>query len=132
MFLKSYRPLLLVAVIGLVFYIANRLLFLLPQFKAKYENYHYSLEILYLFFTVCSLVIMFILLKVHQKTPDNTGYAFLAATSVKMGLSYFILRPILNASGDTIAFEKGNFFIIFILFLATETIVAIRLLNKSQ
>ena len=71
------------------------------------------------------------LVKVSEKSFDNVGMAFLISTSIKMAISYFILRPILNSPIDN-KIEKINFFCIFILFLAIETIITIRLLNKKQ
>lgn len=132
MTLRQYRPLLIATLWAAAFYIINRLLFLLPDFKAKYTNYQYPLETLYLFFWVCAIIILFVLLRVYYKTPDNTGYVYLGATMVQMGVSYIMLRPILNSGAADNSFEKGNFFAIFILFLAIETIITIRLLNNKQ
>lgn len=129
--LKEYRPLLATLLAALVFYIINKALFLIPKLSLYYETYHYSLEVLFAFFTCCSLLIVFLLTRIHKLMPDNTGYAFLAATTVKMGFCFFMLRPILSAT-ENVKFEKANFFALFILFLATETIVTIRLLNKKQ
>ncbi|MGV3461615.1 MAG: hypothetical protein ACO1N9_14295 [Flavobacterium sp.] len=128
---KEYKPLLITLLAALVFYILNKALFFIPEFSEYYETYHYSLETLFLFFTGCSLLIVFLLTRIHKLMPDNIGYAFLAATTVKMGFCFLMLRPILSAVEDA-KFEKGNFFALFILFLATETIVTIRLLNKKQ
>lgn len=128
---RQYKPLLGTLLAALVFYIVNKSLFFIPDFSVYYETYHYSLETLFLFFVGCSLLIVFLLTKIHKLMPDNTGYAFLAATTVKMGFCFFMLRPILSAA-ENARFEKANFFALFILFLAIETIVTIRLLNKKQ
>jgi hypothetical protein len=48
-----------------------------------------------------------------------------------MVVSFFIVRPILNSTTEN-TIEKANFFFIFILFLAIETLITIRLLNKKQ
>jgi hypothetical protein len=128
---KQYKSLLATALSALVFYILNKALFFIPELLASYETYHYSLEVLFAFFTGCSLLIVLLLMQVHRLVPDNTGYAFLAATTIKMGFCFFMLRPILSAT-ENARFEKANFFALFILFLATETIVTIRLLNKKQ
>jgi hypothetical protein len=129
---KRYRPLLMATLFAVGFYIINRLLFLLPQFTSDYAAYYHSLEVLYLFFWACCMVILLMLLRVHGKTPDNTGYVYMGATLVQMGLSYAMLKPILNSAIEGHNFEKTNFFIIFILFLAIETLITIRLLNNKQ
>ena len=131
MALKQYRPQLIALLCGILFYAANRLLFLLPDYSIEYTVYHHSLEVVYAFFTACALVILTVLVKVHARTPDNTGYVYMGTTLVQMGLSYLLLRPIL-AAGDSARFEKINFFIVFILFLAIETLITIRLLNNKQ
>lgn len=129
---KQYRPLLIATVFALVFYIINKLLFLLPDFSSKYTSYHHSLETLYLFFWCCCMLIMVVLVNVHRRSPDNTGYTYMGATLLQMGLSYIMLRPILHSAAQGNNFEKINFFIIFILFLAIETVITIRLLNNKQ
>jgi len=53
-------------------------------------------------------------------------------TCVKMALSYVILHPIIHSDTQNIKIEKIDFFIIFALFLAIETIVTIRILNNKQ
>lgn len=129
---RHYLPLLSAFVIAAVFYGLNKLLFFIPSLSGHYDSYHHSLEALYLFFTACMLVVLFVLFTVHRRSPDHTGYAYLGLTVIQMGLSYFMLRPILASGNENAAFEKTNFFIIFILFLATETVITIRLLNKKQ
>lgn len=86
----------------------------------------------YVFFWICAALIIFVVHVVHKKSPDNAGYAFIGATLLQMGLSYLMLRPILEMGGEKTAFGKMNFFAIFILFLAIETLITIRLLNNKQ
>jgi hypothetical protein len=86
----------------------------------------------YGFFFVCSVVILFILIKVKDKNIDNVGYTFLLVTFIKMGISYAVLSPILHSGNPNIQIEKLNFFVIFALFLTIETIVTARILNKKQ
>lgn len=100
--------------------------------EAQLTGLHYSILQLYLIFTICSFVILGILLIVRKKNLDNVGYTFLLLTSVKMGAAYFLLRPILRTVTQGFSFEKTNFFIIFIYFLAIETLLTIRILNNKQ
>ncbi len=129
---KKYRILIFITIVSVVFYILNKLLFFLPDFSAEYKSYHYSLEVLYLFFLACALAVLAAVIIVNKRSPDNTGFAYVGGTLIQMGLCYAMLRPILNAPEGTAGFEKANFFIIFLLFLATETILAIQILNKKQ
>ena len=84
------------------------------------------------FFWICAALVIFIVHVVHKKSPDNTGYAFIGATLLQMGLSYIMLKPILEMGGEKGEFGKMNFLAIFILFLAIETLLTIRLLNNKQ
>ena len=95
------------------------------------QDFYYSIPFLYLLYIVFSKIILFVIVKVSEKNFDNTGMTFLVCTTIKMAISYFIARPILNAPVEN-TIEQANFFFIFILFLAIETLITIRLLNKKQ
>ena len=129
---KKYRSLLIATIAAIVLYIANRLLFLLPEPAMYYTVYHYSLEALYGFFLLCALLVLFIANSVHSQSPDNTGYVFMGVTLLQMGVAYLMLRPLLGFDDPAISFERKNFFAVFILFLAIETLLTIRLLNNKQ
>jgi len=128
---ERVQTLLLAFAIALVAYIINKSISLLPELKQSYDNFHYSLENLYVVFFVFSFIILIILLIVKDKNLDYVGITFLLITSVKMGGSFFIGRSIVSAANPN-RVEKINFFVIFILFLAIETIITIRLLNKGN
>jgi hypothetical protein len=112
-------------------FIIHVLLFQLPDLKAAAQNFYWSIPVLYLIYFVFSKIILFLLVQVSRKNFDNVGMTFLVITSVKMAISFFIVRPILNSSLEN-TIEKANFFFIFILFLTIETLITIRLLNKKQ
>jgi hypothetical protein len=95
------------------------------------QDFYYSIPFLYLLYIVFSKIILFVIVKVSEKNFDNTGMTFLVCTTIKMAISYFIARPILNAPAEN-TIEQANFFFIFILYLAIETLITIRLLNKRQ
>lgn len=112
-------------------FIIHLLLFQLPELKAASQKFHLSIPVLYVIYFVFSKIILFVLIQVSKKNFDNVGMTFLVITSVKMAISFFIVQPILNSSEEN-TIEKANFFFIFILFLAIETLITIRLLNKNQ
>lgn len=101
-------------------------------FNIKDNNFEYSLELLYLFFFILSIIIIKILLIVKKKSFDNVGMSFLLATSVKMIFCYLILRPLLQIPETQNPTERINFFVLFIVFLAIETLFTIRLVNEKQ
>jgi uncharacterized membrane protein len=128
----KYRPIIEVVAISFLVYLAHKLIFLLNENNPKFQGFHYCIETIYEFFFVCSVVIIFILIKVKEKNIDNVGYTFLLVTCIKMALSYALLYPILQSGTPILRIEKINFFIVFALFLTIETVVTIRILNSKQ
>jgi hypothetical protein len=128
--LKNYKPLLSLALLIVVAYLLHKIVFY--GFNIDVSAFHYTIEQLYLLFSVLSLIVIAILLKVKEHSFDNVGMSFLLSTSIKMVVCYLVLRPILQAGGQNGIIEKKNFFAMFILFLAIETILTIRILNKNQ
>lgn len=128
--LKNYKPLLpLLALAGLA-YVVHRVAFYVLDINDA--TFYYSIETLYLLFLVLSIMIFVVLLKVKERSFDNVGMSFLLSTSIKMIVCYLILKPILQATTQNNAIEKKNFFMMFILFLAIETVLTIRILNEKQ
>jgi hypothetical protein len=128
--LKNYKPLLSLALLIVVAYILHKVIFY--SFKIDDVAFHYSIEELYLLFSVLSIIVLVVLLKVKEQSFDNIGMSFLLSTSIKMVVCYLFLRPVLQVSSQNNSIEKRNFFAMFILFLAMETILTIRILNKNH
>jgi hypothetical protein len=126
---KPLFAIILIAVLGLII---HKLIFLLLVVKSIEENFIYSIPLLYGLFSIFSILIVGALIKVKERNMDNVGYTFLLLTSMKLVVAYLLIQPILKASLHQTALEKINFFIIFIYFLATETILTIRILNNKQ
>ena len=130
--IRKYRPILELSVISVVIYLIHKLFFFLNVGNPKYENLYYPLETVYVFFFACSAVILFILIKVKEQSIENVGYVFMLVTCVKMGVSFVLLRPLLHSTRPYIGMDKVNFFVVFAVFLALETVVTIRILNNRQ
>jgi len=111
-------------------YALNRLVFLIPTLKQAEEKFQFTITFLFLLFFVFSILILFIVKKVSEKSFDNTGMVFMMATFVKTGMVYFIIKPILNLTNNQI--ERTNCLIVFMSFLIIETIITIGILNKKQ
>lgn len=127
---KNYKPVLNLLLLTVAAYALHKIIFY--SFNIDDAAFHYSLETLYLIFSVLSIIVLVVLLKVKERSFDNVGMSFLLSTSIKMVVCYLILRPVLQASSQNNGIEKKNFFAMFILFLAMETILTIRILNKNQ
>jgi len=127
---KEYNPFLVLLAIVALTYLLHKIVFY--SFNIDESTFHYSLEILYLFFFILSGIILKILLVVKEKSFDNVGMSFLLATSVKMVICYLILRPLLQIPKPNNPTERINFFVLFIVFLAIETLFTIRLVNEKK
>jgi hypothetical protein len=128
--LKKLSPFLTLLGISVLLYAIHKMVFY--GFSIKQVSFHYSLEMLYLFFFVLSAIIFRILLIIKDRSFDNVGMSFLLATSVKMIFCYLVLRPLLQTSTPNNPIERINFFILFIVFLTIETLFTIRLVNEKQ
>ena len=130
--LKKFQSLLEVFIASFLIFLIHKAFFYFNENNPKYLNFHFSLEVIYSFFLVCSFIIILLLILVKEKSIDNVGNAFLLTTCLKIGISFVLLNPILNSGNPNIGFEKMNFFVIFALFLIIETVVTIRILNNNQ
>lgn len=128
--LNIYKPLLSLLTVAALAYILHKIIFYV--FEINDTVFYYSIETLYLLFSGLSTIVFIVLLQVKERSFDNIGMSFLLSTSIKMIFCYLILRPLLQVSNHNNAIEKNNFFMMFILFLAIETILTIRILNEKQ
>ena len=113
-------------------FILHSLAYFLFNFDAIENQFQYSLITLYGFFITCSVIIVILLILIKQKEINNVGNSFMLLTILKMPFAYYLLQSIINSKSQFASFEKINFFIIFLFFLAIETIVSIRILNNKQ
>lgn len=127
---KQLLPFFTLLGFSLLIYIIHKMIFF--GFAINQDQFHYSLETLYLIFFFFSAIILIVLLIIKAKSFDNVGMSFLVATSIKMIFCYLILRPLLQTPQSDSSIEKINFFILFIVFLTIETLFTIRLVNKKQ
>ncbi|MGC4040969.1 MAG: hypothetical protein QM710_09370 [Flavobacterium sp.] len=128
----NLKPILTVIIWAVIGFVLHKILFHFNVPKVYEDNFIYPLSLLYLLFGFFSVVILFVLLKVKQKSIDYVGYTYLLLTSVKMVIAYIFLHPILEMKLPQTPAEKTSFFVIFIYFLTIETIVTIRILNNKQ
>jgi hypothetical protein len=130
MLFKNYKPILHLFFLAIATYIIHKGVFFV--LKLNDQNFHYSIESLYLIFSVFATVLLIVVLKFKKDKFDSIGMFFMAGTFIQMFLSYLILRPILSDKIHNVAVEKTNFFVTFILFLLFETLLTVRLLNEKR
>ena len=130
--LKKYKPILEIGFLSLLIYSLHKLFFYINQSNPKFSNFYFSTELVYSFFLVCSITIIFGLIQVKERNIDSVGFAFLWLTCIKMGVSYAFFFPILLSESTNSSAEKTNFLIVFLFFLAIETLMTVRILNNKQ
>ena len=113
---KKFQPILEVLILSSFVYLMHKLVFFLNDDNPKLQGFNFSIETIYEFFFICSVIIVFILIKVKEKNIDNVGYSFLLVTCAKMAISYAVLSPILHSGNPNVSIEKHNYFIIFAFF----------------
>lgn len=96
------------------------------------DTFTYSLVSLYVLFGVFSIGVLVTVFQVRKRNFDLVGMSFLIATTVKLMVCSLFLRPIFKSVSTSAAIEKINFFVLFIAFLAIETVVTILILNEKR
>lgn len=130
--LDKFKSIFTILVLGIIGFAIHKILFYFLVPKAYEAGFIYSIELLYLFFFFFSSMLILVLDKVKEKSINSVGYTFLLLTTLKMGIAFVFLKPILAGNLPKTPTEKMSFFIIFIYFLAIETYVTIRILNNKQ
>jgi hypothetical protein len=129
--LQIFKTVILTLSIAVVLFFGNKLILQTESFNQNFKLFSYSLETIYTVLCVFSVIILVILLIVNSRNKDVVGLTYLLITSIKAGIIFFIFSDIISSSNKNTV-ERINFFIVFILFLAIETLITIRLLNKKQ
>jgi len=105
--------------------------YLVTAFLLKDMDLYYPVYAIYLFHFLATLIIYIILIFIYNNFKDNTGYAFMGASLLKMLAAVLFLLPmLLSNSGNPFA-NLLSFFIPFFLFLIFETFYAVKLLNAK-
>lgn len=100
--------------------------------EEKWQNTYYSFSQTLSFFVVSSIVILIINLVISKKASEQLGFVFLGIMTVKLIASYFFIAPALELKSVASEFEKINFFIYFLVFLAIDVYLTIQILNKKN
>jgi len=98
--------------------------------KDIFQN-QFSLEKVFLFFTVSMVLISIVSQIVYTKNKDIVGLVFMSTTSIKVILTYLVFKSVISTDNQNHT-ERIYFFCIFLFYLTLETISTIRLLNKKQ
>lgn len=130
--INQFQPLITLFATAIALFLFHKFLFYFIAPSNLESSFTHSLFKIYTFFTILSFTILLVLIKISQKSMTNVGMIFIILTTFKMGIAFMFLKPILNSSSEFVSIEKINFLIIFLLFLTTETLLTIQLINKKQ
>lgn len=127
----QFRPILEIVSLAAIAFVIHWLLFHFVMVDVAI-GFQYSLLTLYSFFTACAFLITLTSIVVKQVTIDMVGQAFLLTTFIKMFICFGVFYPKLNQETSNNGTELANFIVVFLLFLAMETYITIRILNNKQ
>jgi hypothetical protein len=122
----NFRLLLLQLFICALVYTSSSIL----KQKNIFQN-QFSLEKVFLFFTVSMVLISIVSQIVYTKNKDIVGLVFMSTTSFKVILTYLVFKSVISTDNQNTT-DRIYFFCIFLFYLTLETISTIRLLNKKQ
>ncbi|MCO6161862.1 hypothetical protein [Flavobacterium sp. NRK F7] len=115
----------------IIVYLANRLAIAVFQWESDFEKTQYSLHQIFAFLSISSTILLLVHDFVKSKNEAILGYVFLVTLTIKVVACYIFIAPVLN-SEPVNTFEKGYFFILFVLFLCIDVYFTARLLNKNN
>ncbi|MCL9804080.1 hypothetical protein NAT51_00990 [Flavobacterium amniphilum] len=126
--LRENKPVLQITGIGFLVYSIQKILF--AVFNIDISSFQIPLEVMHIIMLFFSVVIMLILNMVFIKNKDVVGMTFLLLTSIKVSGIYFIGSFFILEEGSIV--EKWNFYGLFALYLALETLFTARRLNRTN
>jgi len=97
----------------------------------KTTEFYYGVPAIYAFMVLSTLIIYLILLWIHHNFSENTGFAFMGASLLKMLAAVLFLLPMILARLEDDIENIFAFFIPYFFYLIFETIQAVRLINSK-
>ncbi len=105
--------------------------YLVVNFLLKDIEFYYSIWTIYSFHILATFVIYIILVLIHKNFRDNTGFAFMGGSLLKMLAAILFLLPMLLNNQEFRFINLLSFFIPYFFYLIFETIYAVRLINSK-
>lgn len=95
----------------------------------KSVTFFYSIYAIYLFHSIITALICFIIIYINKIASDKTGFAFMALSILKMLAAILFLIPLIQLDKEQKLADIAAFFIPYFAFLFFELTFIIRLLN---
>lgn len=119
-FLKRFLP------FSILLFLAH--FFIVQEFLKSY-SFFYSVYAIYLFHAITTAFICFILIYINKKVSDQTGFAFMALSVLKMLAAILFLIPLIQLDKIQKVPDVIAFFIPYFAFLFFELTFIIKLLR---
>ncbi|MGV8945168.1 MAG: DUF6168 family protein [Lutibacter sp.] len=119
-FLKRFLP------FSILLFLAH--FFIVQEFLKSY-SFFYSVYAIYLFHAITTALICFILIYINKKVSDQTGFAFMALSVLKMLAAILFLIPLIQLDKMQKIPDVIAFFIPYFAFLFFELTFIIKLLK---
>ncbi len=119
-FLKRFLP------FSILLFLAH--FFIIQEFLKSY-SFFYSVYAIYLFHAITTALICFILIYINKKVSDQTGFAFMALSVLKMLAAILFLIPLIQLDKMQKIPDVIAFFIPYFAFLFFELTFIIKLLK---
>ncbi len=111
-------------------------LFLIQKYISEtfFESYIFLFDTLqiYNFHVITALIIYLILVIIQKKEPTKTGFAFMAASILKMLAVVLFLLPLIQSNLDNKLPTLAAFFVPYFMFLIIETYFSVRLIHEND
>lgn len=105
--------------------------FIVLKFSKGY-SFFYSIYAIYLFHSITTALICFILIYINKIDSDKTGFAFMILSVLKMLAAILFLIPLIRLDAAQKLPDIIAFFIPYFAFLFFELTFIIKLLNRFK
>lgn len=104
--------------------------YLTEYFYSNFKFYFSTIQV-YIFQLIATFVVCLSVYYVNKVFFDKTGFAFIAATFIKMMVCVLFLLQFIQSDIENKVPDVIMFFIPYFLFLSFDTFFAVRLMNKE-
>lgn len=127
--IENYRPLAELTAASIASFVVHQLFYYFLDVDTS--AFSYSVIVLYATFFVIAIVTISLLMFIKRTNINSVGSTMMLLTCLKMVPAFMIMNPAIDLNVKNPGLERANFLIIFGVFLIIETVVAIRLLNRT-
>lgn len=97
----------------------------------QHVNTFFTVFQIYLFNFSVSTFSILVLFLINQQFKDKVGFVFMALGILKMMVTVYFLMPLINSNFENKIPDVLQFFFCYFLFLALESIITVKQLNKN-